>query len=619
MTRAAGDNVINVGSRLAQRGGMATSRRIVATRRKRWILPPGAGGQGGSEGGNEVRRLRGRGIVLALASVALVAAACGSSKKSSSSSPTTAGGGSTNANVKQGGDVVFGAEQEPDCMDWIGSCSGAAWGVYTVETNTMPRAYDYTDDKGYQPSILLTGAADLKTSPQQVVTYHINPKAVWNDGQPITSTDFKYTWDQIAHGTDIYDATGYNQIASVDDTDPHTAVVTFTTPYAAWQSLFGANYGVMPSHILQGQNRDAMMKSGYTFSGGPWEMPSGGWVKGQSVKLVPNPMWWGTSKPHFNSVTFDFITDTATEQQDFKSGQILAIYPQAQPGQEVLKGQPGTYFNAVSGLSYEGLWFNVSKPPLNDQTVRQALGYATDRTAIVNQLFAPVEPGIQPIQSWYTPAFGKVYSQPYAKYTLDLNKVTQLMTSDGWAKDSNGIWAKNGQKAALELKTTTGNKRRQLTSQIIQTEWQQAGFQLTVTPEKAGVLFGQDGPAGNFQVALYAQTPSDNDPAQCNLWCSKNIPGPSNGNNGINWYRVNDPVVDTHFTKVDSLLDQGTRITEAQAGQAQLANIAAGFPVDPFPDIVVINSDRIGVAGGGTFLHNFAYGPFTYMNTWYAK
>ena len=86
-----------------------------------------------------------------------------------------------------------------------------------------------------------------------MVTYHINPKAVWSDGQPITSTDFKYTWDQIAHGKDIYDTTGYTNIASVDDTDPHTAVVTFKTPYADWKSLFGGIYGDLPEPHPAGQ------------------------------------------------------------------------------------------------------------------------------------------------------------------------------------------------------------------------------------------------------------------------------------------------------------------------------------------------------------------------------
>ena len=42
------------------------------------------------------------------------------------------------------------------------------------------------------------------------------------------------------------------------------------------------------------------------------------------------------------------------------------------------------------------------------------------------------------------------------------------------------------------------------------------------------------GPQGNFQVALFAQTPGDNDPGQCNTWCSKNIPSAANGNSGTN-------------------------------------------------------------------------------------
>ena len=125
----------------------------------------------------------------------------------------------------------------------------------------------------------------------------------------------------------------------MDDTDPHTAVVTFKTPYPDWKVLFGGNYGVLPSHLLAGKDRDALMKDGYTWSGGPWMLDH--WTKGSEVKLVPNPTYWG-KKPNLSSVTFKFITDTAAEQQDYKSGQILASYPQAQPGGEALKGTPGT-------------------------------------------------------------------------------------------------------------------------------------------------------------------------------------------------------------------------------------------------------------------------------------
>jgi peptide/nickel transport system substrate-binding protein len=501
-------------------------------------------------------------------------------------------------------------------MDWIGSCAGSAWGLWSVQTNTMPEAYEFTDKSVYAPSSVLTGEADLVTTPTQKVTYHINPKAVWSDGQPITSTDFKYTWDQIAHGKNIYDTTGYVQIASVDDTDPHTAVVTFTTTFSDWKELFGGIYGIFPSHLLQGKDRDALMKDGYTFSGGPWKLDH--WTKGVEAKLVPNPNYWG-KKPNLNSLTFKFLTDTAAEQAAVKSGQVLAAYPQAQPGQEALKGQSGISFSAISGLEYEALWFQTAKAPVNSQAVRQALAYATDRNAIVKQLFGPVQPDIQPIQSLFTPAW-PAYSTPFSKYSLDLSKVNSLMTGDGWVKGADGIWAKGGQPISLELKTTTGNQRRSLTAQILQSQWKAAGFSLKITTEKSGVLFGQDGPTGNFQIALYAQNPNDNDPSQagCNLWCTKNIPGPSNGNNGTDWYHISDPALDKAWTDVDSNLDQSQRITSAHEGSTVLADLVPAIPLDPFPDIVVVNSAKVG-SEAGTFRHNFTRGPFVYANEWFLK
>jgi peptide/nickel transport system substrate-binding protein len=447
-----------------------------------------------------------------------------------------------------------------------------------------------------------------------VVTYHINPRAVWDDGQPITSRDFRYTWDQVAHGKDVNDRTGYQDIGSVDGSDPHTAVVTFAQTFADWKYLFGGLYGIFPSHLLESKDRDTMMKDGYTFSGGPWKLAH--WIKGTEVTLVPNVNYWG-KEPNLSSVTFKFITDTAAEQQDYKTGQISAFYPQAQPGGEALRASHGTFHDAIPGLSFEGVWFDVDHPPLNSKAVRQALAYATDRVAIVKQLFSAIEPNIKPINSFFTPAFGKVYTEPFARYRLDLKAVNQLMTSDGWTKGSDGLWAKGSTKATLELKTTGGNKRRQLTAEILQNEWRQAGFGLTITLERAGVFFKDLG-AGNFQVGVYAQNPYDSDPGSCNLWCSKNIPSSANGYTGENFDRIIDPGLDQPWLDADTSLDQNARITDAQRGQQVLADLVPAIPIDPFPDIIVVNGDRIGVEGG-MFKHNFAYGPFTYMNTWYSK
>ena len=112
---------------------------------------------------------------------------------------------------------------------------------------TMPRVFDYAKENGDWTEVpspcwrrCRLSRPSTASRPSRTT---INPKAVWSDGQPITSDDFKYTWDQIAHGKNIYDPTGYNEIESVDTTNPKMAVVTFSAPFGAWTQLFGADYG----------------------------------------------------------------------------------------------------------------------------------------------------------------------------------------------------------------------------------------------------------------------------------------------------------------------------------------------------------------------------------------
>ena len=64
------------------------------------------------------------------------------------------------------------------------------------------------------------------------------------------------------------------------------------------------------------------------------------WHNGVSVTLTPNPNWYGT-KPTIQKVIFKIIADTAAEFQAFKSGEVLAIYPQpAAVAIDAIKGGP---------------------------------------------------------------------------------------------------------------------------------------------------------------------------------------------------------------------------------------------------------------------------------------
>jgi peptide/nickel transport system substrate-binding protein len=516
------------------------------------------------------------------------------------------------------GDIVVAAEQQPACMDWFAVCGSSRWGVSAVEANTLPRAYDVGSDGSYRPSALLTGEATMVVpkvpGPPQVVTYTINPQAVWSDHQPITSADFQYTWQQVVSATEPIDKTGYSQIESINTSQPFAAVVTFSKPYAGWKTLFGGSYAVLPSHLLATANRTQAMSAGYKFSGGPWQLDH--WTKGSEIKLVANPAYWG-KRPNLDSVTFKLVSDLATEEQGLSSGQMAAAYPQAQFEVGMLKAKPATTVDAVAGASIEALWFNTQKAPLDHVPVRQALAYATDRDALAVQVLGAVSPGVKALQSFYTPVYGKAYTTPFSRYVLNAGMVGQLMTGDGWAKGPDGVWAKGAVKAALELKIPAGDTRRTLTAQILQNQWTQAGFLVTVVQSPLSGFVGADLPGGNFQIALYDRAPTRFDLGQCVQWCGAGAAGGGVGLGG-NLDHISDPALDRLWQDVDSNLNGTARLASAAQAQARLADLVPALPLVALPDVLVVKSDKVAVEGG-TFQHSVLYGPFPSLNAWYVR
>ena len=551
---------------------------------------------------------RTRAIAIAsLLSISLVAslAACttGSAESAASSSPV----------AQDGGEIVIGAEQEPDCVDWIATCAGSIWGTYIMQIPTIPSVFEtrLVDDEWTPvPSDLVTGepvAEDVDGT--QTITYSINPDAVWSDGQPITSADFAYTAAQIRDGDDIFDKTGYDKIASVDTTDPKTAVVTLSSPYAGWRTLFSV-YGVLPAHLLDGQDRAAIMTDGYDFSGGPWKIES--WDRGTSATLVPNENYWG-EKPHLDKVTFMFLPDTTAAFQALKSGQVDVLYPSPQLDaiNQIDAGLPGinSQVDSRSG-NLEAVWLNNAAYPFDSVAVRQAVAYSIDRDAIVSRLFGSL--GVEDAQqSFNSPIVGAFAADDFSTYTKDLDQVDELMKGDGWKKDSDGIWAKDGETASFTMLTLAGNKRRDLTTQVLQSQLAEAGFDMSISAVTPADLFGTIAPEGDFQAGLWALVDTFADPTLSSTFSSVNIPSEENGYSGINFYRTSIPELDPLLAQVDSELDTDARIALSKEADAIIAQNVPSLPLDTVPN-VLLWSEKI----GGPLEINPVEGPFWNLAAW---
>ncbi|PQZ50883.1 MULTISPECIES: ABC transporter substrate-binding protein [unclassified Microbacterium] len=546
-------------------------------------------------------------LVAALAVTALVGSLAACTSSSSTPEPSDVA-------VVDGGEIVIGAEQEPDCADWIATCAGSIWGSYIMQTPTLPGVFQtrQVDDEWVPvPSDLVTEepVAEVAADGTQTITYSINPDAVWSDGEPITSADFEYTALQIRDGDDIFDKTGYDRITAIDASDPKTVVVTLSSAYAGWRTLFSV-YGLMPAHLLDGKDRSALMSDGYDFSGGPWKIEK--WTRGTSVTLVPNEKYWG-EKPHLDKVTFLFLPDTTAAFQALKSGQVSALYPSPQLDaiNQIEAGLPGikSQVDARSG-NLEAIWLNNSAAPFDSVAVRQALAYSIDRDAIVKRLFGAL--GIDKAQqSFNTPMVAPFAADDFSEYTLDLDKVDELMEGDGWAKDADDVWAKDGETATFSIKTLAGNKRRDLTVQVLQSQLKDAGFEMTIDQVTPADLFGTIAPEGDFQAGLWALVDTFPDPTLSSTFSSVNIPSEANGFSGINFYRTNIPGLDDLLGQVDSELDVDARVSASHDADALIAENVPSLPLDTVPN-VLLWSDKV----GGPLQINPVEGPFWNLAQW---
>lgn len=506
---------------------------------------------------------------------------------------------------RKGGILVLAASQEPACADWLASCGNSSWGFDMMASQTLPRAFDFVDGR-FIPSPLLVGAPSVEAGPPQRVTYRIENSAVWSDGVPITSSDFRYLWEQ----SKAVNGNALQAVQSVDDADPHVAVVTWKDPAADWRNRFDR---ILPAHLLQGKDRTAELRDGYTFSGGPWVIDH--WTKGQEIKLVPNPRYWAT-QPNLDAVVFKIIPDAAAYLQAYRTGQVdMAFVQGAQTETANLRDMPDTAFNVSTGLTYEFLMFNTSKAPLDALPVRQALAHATDRDAIVRQLSGSLKPDVTAAQAMMSPGNRQWYSEPFKAYTRDLAKVGELMRGDGWARGADGVWARSGQRAVVEISTATGNTRRELTEQILQSQWKEAGFDVTIRNAPSTVLNGDWLPKGTFQIALYGLVPSTTDPGgSCANFCSKNIPAEGNGFQGGAVSRLSSPAIDAAWTAVNSELDENRRLQLVRQGQQALADQLPALPLAPVLDVVVYNTVKVGGPIKGP-----PPGAFANLNEWFCR
>ena len=505
------------------------------------------------------------GVVAALVAVGLVAVGCSAGTTpppaaTGTSAAPSASGGITASTVaatgapKKGGKLVYAAESDTDGFDpttgrWEGTTLTMAGTVYDplAAYDAEGRAHPYLAE-AFEPS------ADFRTW-----TIRLRPDVQFTNGEKLDADALVLFLRKLRSspltGQAAEPMDPANPATKVDD---RTVKVNMTTPWAVFPSALTGQGGSIPAPALLNEP-DAQVRNDNPIGTGPFKIKE--WVKGTKFVATRNPTYWRDGLPYLDEVEFRFIPDNKVRDDALEAGDVnmeLTTYASSQKRLSELAAQ-----GRVQTVRDDGprqplfLMFNMDKPPLDDQRVRQAVARAIDVDRYIavsgdDPSWRIKDSPIDPKSRWYA-------SSDYPGY--DPAKAKQLVEE---------VKADKG--PITFTVSTTDTTENQAIGQEFVRMLQEVGIDATLEAIPQGsyptkMVFGQ------YDVAFVRLFGSPDPDSDYHWFISRNAVKPGEGRLGLNLARVRDPQVDEALDTGRGTTDDATRKAAYATFQQRLSAI----------------------------------------------
>lgn len=331
---------------------------------------------------------------------------------------------------------------------------------------------------------------------RQTFRFHIDPKARWSDGTPVTSDDVVATFEHLQRADRKDPETAqhwHEQLGHVKIVDRHIVEVHARKPYwrtfleVSGQNLYPAAYIRMAGDTYL-NDWNWRLPPGT----GPYALAPGDLVKGQSITVRRRHGYWDEAKAdrkgtyNFEAVRWDVIRDEELTYQKFLAGELDAyMIMRAQRWVDDLEREHKIQMGwiqrrkiyTLEPQGYGGFAFNLRTAPFNDGNVRQAFTRLFNRELMFAKFFF--------YQYEYMDSYfpGQEYARPdHAPLPFDAEKVRALLAQSGWEqRDDEGFLVnKDGERfPTLELNNSSPTFDRIFA--VVQNDlWEQAGIKMEI-------------------------------------------------------------------------------------------------------------------------------------------
>ena len=505
--------------------------------------------------------------------------------------------------VPAGGTLRWPIDSYPANFN-LNHIDGNEFNTTQLITSTLPIVWHF--DAGGNPVLntdVVDKAEQTSTSPQ-TLEYHINPKAVWSDGTPITYKDFAGMWTALNGKNQAYkiaSSNGYEQIQSVEKgaTDQDVKVV-LKTPYPDWKALFSpllpASLNASPAAF------NTSWVNGPTVSGGPFKISTLD-KTAKTITVVHNDKWWGKA-PKLEKIQF-IVLDQESQAKALESDQIdfvdvgssVATYA-------TVRSTPGVTIHKAGGPNWRHIDLG-SSGPLADVKVRQAVVLSIDRVGDAKTLLGPLDWPATVLDSHIWMNNQSQYKSTCGDFCKrDVAKAGALLESAGFKKGADGIYAKNGKPLSLNFVIPAGVKTSADESALQQKALQEAGIKVVIKTVPSDPFFSDYVNVGKFDLTIFSWigTPFPVSSAQ-SIYTSTG---------GQNYAKIGTPEIDALYKQAVAELDPDKATELTYQIDQKIWESGHSVPLYQRPDLVAAKSNLVNFG-------SFGFADIVYENIGFKK
>jgi peptide/nickel transport system substrate-binding protein len=328
-----------------------------------------------------------RGAVLGMSASVMgaVLAACGGANSSGGATSKSAGGSSatspsTSSAVTKGGTLKLASQAPATAINPLIIDDAGGLGIIGQTGEFL--TFDNNIKLQLEPQLATSWKA---TQGGKVWTFKLRSGVMFHNGQPMTSADVVYTFQQLSDTKNASNA--LSSLGGVLKPEGVRAVDSGTVEF----SLEAAN-GNFP-YLVSSDNYNAIIvpkgtdyaKWGKTMIGtGAFKFQS--FTQNQSANFVANTAYWGGA-PNLAGTAFTFYQSQQPQLLALQGGDVDVIVQFVPTGAQAILSNASQYsIVKLKSSNHRELSMRTDQAPFTDARVRQAIAYSLDRPAMVQAL-----------------------------------------------------------------------------------------------------------------------------------------------------------------------------------------------------------------------------------------